>query len=384
MESIKLPLEFEGRNINLYVQKKKLESIKFELEEFTNSIEYFNTPNFSRKVLFPYELKSNNAIEGYNQDLSSIINIVNNPYLKVNRLEKEYRRILNLYRGYEYILSSPEINEENLYNLYKLLSKELLDAPEKLIPYNKYRHDDVYIHYSNILTVEPDKGVDPCNVETYMNQLLDYANNDNDLDTVDLFFKSQIIHFYFVYIHPYFDINGRTSRTTSLWFLNNNSCYPYTIFNRSIPYNKRTYYDIIRKVKFNKNITPFIEFIALGTKLELEKEYVISSIESNCGYNLEPINKQILQYILTNNSNNTLLDFSTFYNKFNPNRNIRFINERLLEPLLEQKIILKGRNTSKQIFNEQFNYYFSINPDLLDIDKKRIKRLNLEKYTKHE
>ena len=48
----------------------------------------------------------------------------------------------------------------------------------------------------------------------------------------DQYVKSQILHFYFVYIHPYFDVNGRTSRTMALWHLLNSQAYPYIIFNR--------------------------------------------------------------------------------------------------------------------------------------------------------
>ena len=49
------------------------------------------------------------------------------------------------------------------------------------------------------------------------------------------------MHFYFVYIHPYFDVNGRTSRTLAMWYLLNEEAYPYIIFNRAINNNASNY-----------------------------------------------------------------------------------------------------------------------------------------------
>ena len=74
-----------------------------------------------------------------------------------------------------------------------------------------------------------------------MNQLFEFINN-NELEETEInkFIKSQIMHFYFVYIHPYFDVNGRTSRTVAMWYLLNNKNYPYIIFNRAIEFNKKT------------------------------------------------------------------------------------------------------------------------------------------------
>ena len=62
----------------------------------------------------------------------------------------------------------------------------------------------------------------------FMKEFFDSDNNGETFgNATDYFIKSQIMHFYFVYIHPYFDINGRTARTTSLWHLLNEKAYPF-------------------------------------------------------------------------------------------------------------------------------------------------------------
>ena len=182
-----------------------------------------------------------------------------------------------------------------------------------------------------------------------------------------------------VFIHPYFDINGRTARTTSLWFLNSNESFPYTIFNRAITYNKRDYYKYIRDVRNHRNITPFVKSIAENTKLELEKEYVIRCIEEISGNCFTPIDKQMMQYILENNSQSTLIDIQTLYNRFNPRVKLKYLDEELLYPLFEKGILLKRGTTKKGIYDGNSNYRFSFNPKNLDFDTSKIKRLSIDK-----
>ena len=372
----KIPITNE-LNQDFYIQKERLEEIKKELEVFCSSTLFSTKESFPTEILFTHELKSNNAIEGYYEDLSSIIKITNNPYLHNDRLDKEYTRIINLYNGYKYILEHKEINENSLNSLYKILSNNLLEGNELLR--GLYRHDDVFIFFSDNMQIQPDKGFEVENIKSHMDELFEYINQGNDISEVELFFKSQIIHFYMVFIHPYFDINGRTARTTSLWFLNSNKSYPYTIFNRAITYNKRDYYKFIRDVRRHRNITPFVKTIAENTKLELEKEYVIRCIEQISGSSLDPIDKQILQYILENNSQSTLIDIQTFYNRFNPRVKLKFLDEKLMQPLFEKGILLKKGTSKKGIYEGNFNYKFSFNPENLDFDKSKIKRLSIDK-----
>ena len=50
-----------------------------------------------------------------------------------------------------------------------------------------------------------------------------------------------------VYIHPYYDVNGRTARTLSLWYLLQKKTYPFVIFNRGISLSKGEYKHNVKK-----------------------------------------------------------------------------------------------------------------------------------------
>ena len=380
MSTIYTPLKSEN-NLSFRYRLEKLKAMKEELEYFVESTPFVNQENFTKKVLFPYEVKSNNAIEGYNEDITSIISIMDEPNIKKDNLDAEYQRIVNLYRGYKYILKRPSINEDNLFHLYRILSKNLLEGTDRLQAGHHYRSDEVFIFFSNNPDVKPDHGVDYHKISNYMNVLFEYINEGNDdLSTTDKFIKSQIIHFYFVYIHPYFDINGRTSRTTGIWYLNNNEAYPYTLFNRGINLKKGKYYEIIRTVKKYHDLTPFLAYMLEQTKTELEKEYIIDSINSSIHGELTPINRQTLHYILSNRAGNTLLDLVTLYNRFNPKKKAKSFKEEMLDPLIDLDIVKIKRETSKSIAPSSLkNFEYTIDNTKIDNNPSKIKRLKLNK-----
>ena len=73
---------------------------------------------------------------------------------------------------------------------------------------NFYRDGMVYIGNLNQTIHTPAK---PEQIPGLMTSLFEYI----DEDTTDVFFTSSVAHFYFVYVHPFCDGNGRTARITN-------------------------------------------------------------------------------------------------------------------------------------------------------------------------
>ena len=179
----------------------------------------------------------------------------------------------NLANGYNYILEAKEINKDTLKELYDILSKDLLDEYSKENMGKYYRQKDVFI----LGTLS--RGMYASLVNDKMDDLFKYINEDNDKDIVETFIKSQIIHYYFVYVHPYFDVNGRTARTLSMWYQLKQNKPELILFNRGVHINKAEYKDSI--FKCNKgNITPFLVFSLNNLKEELKE---IISYEDTTG-----------------------------------------------------------------------------------------------------
>ena len=328
---IKLDLETnEGANIR--VNTDYIQPYKEELEQFLDGLDYMKTLKFARSMMIGQEIKSNNVIEGIKDDLSIIDKVITQR--KDNLSNQERQRIINLYHGYQYILTHKEINKDTLKELYDQLSENILDPRDKIRMGKYYRTAPVYIIKGNRLDVEPFMGINENKIEYHMNQLFEFINN-NELEETEInkFIKSQIMHFYFVYIHPYFDVNGRTSRTVAMWYLLNNKNYPYIIFNRAIAFNQKNYEPNIIKGRNYGDITLFIKYMLTS----VEKEYLIHSIEETTKEYLSKYDLQMLEYLLTMNGNITLKDLLTTYNRYNEKENTERVLEEKIKPLIEKK-----------------------------------------------
>ena len=369
-------LKIDGRPLK--VDDDRLEVEKEDLESFINDFKYCKTLKHAKEVLFSHEIQANNFIEGYKDDVETIYNVIH----KCSTISdpKKKQRILNLYKAYKYILNRRIINKDTLRGLYVNLSKDLL------IPYDVehmgeyYREGPVYIYYSNRTDVKPDEGMQYEQLDSYMDTLLEYINTDNSkLSDVELFFKSQIIHFYLVYVHPYFDINGRTSRTLGMWYLLNNKANAFVIFNRAIQLHKPEYYRVIRDTKKFRNATYFLHYMMEHTREELEKEYIMTMIKDSTNEDLTSLDFQTLHYILSLKTNMTYLDFTRFYNIQNERKKPYAIYNEMLVPLLDKKIIVQGSSTAKMISftDDKYNHYFSLNESLYENNPNKIKHLKI-------
>ena len=178
----------------------------------------------------------------------------------------------NLAKGYNYIQETKIINKETLKELYDILSNGLLDeySIENMGEY--YRQKDVYIlDATHGILGGYSKGIDASLVSNKMDDLFEYINTDNESNIVDTYIKSQVIHYYVGQVHPYFDINGRTARTLSMWYLLKQKADPLIMFNKGMYKNRTEYKKSIMKCT-GGDITPFIEFTLKTLKSELEEK----------------------------------------------------------------------------------------------------------------
>ena len=399
-----LPLLVDDQK--LYLIEDDLKRRREEMDDFLQGLDYMNSRQFSQDVLFSHEVQANNLIEGYKDDVELVNNVI---YHRLRIKDKDKRnRILNLYKGYKYILEGKKISKDTVRRLYNILSKDLLSEEDTQNMGEYYRKNPVYIYRSGLMNTViedfPDMksylyfirelygeetmkkhsrmysmGVHPDKVSDYMTRLYDFMKNDDTLNTgseTDIFLKSQIMHFYFVYIHPYYDLNGRTARTTSMWYLLNKEAYPFIIFNRGISLNKQEYYRVIHDVEKYKNVSFFLNYMMEHVRTELEKEYVMDMINSSVNGTLTSLDFQTLQYILSMKQSLTYLDFRSFYNSQNSEKKpFGEIYDNMLVPLLEKGVIIERDKTHKCTPNGKENHFFEVNDKLYDKDSPKIKRL---------
>lgn len=367
-----LPLEFLNGS-HLRLRNERFKQTKDELESFLAGKRHLHTKAFAKDVMFSHEIKANNQIEGYRDDVKLVQETIAK---RLTGNSEQEMRILNLYHGYNYILREPNINPETLRKLYSILSKDLLEEADKSRMGEYYRTDKVYILINGNLSCEPDEGLPVDKIDEFMNAYFNFLNNlDYSKSITDEYIKSQILHFYFVYIHPYFDVNGRTSRTLAMWYLLNKKAYPYIIFNRGITFKGSEYDRAIIDVKKYHDISFFIDYMLKTVQIELEKEYIMQGIASATSRKLTSTDWQTLLYILSMNGNISVKDFTDIYNRFNPKKRCKEIYETMLDPLIQDSILKVTRTTNSIMFDGYQNEMFEINPNVLEYDKDEIRRL---------
>ena len=86
----------------------------------------------------------------------------------------------------------------------------------------------------NSYTIFPsmDRGIPKEMIQEKMKELITFINKDGEKSEINDFIKSQMIHFDFVYIHPFRDGNGRCARVLSKWYLLNHNNYYLSLVNR--------------------------------------------------------------------------------------------------------------------------------------------------------
>lgn len=382
MRGSKLDLkDIRGRMMTVRLQA--LKDIRSEIEDYLTQEPQMNSLTFVKNNLFSREIQSNNLVEGYGDTIPTIENLI----AKTATIDdpKIRHRILNLYEAYKYILDHRgPIDKDGLRKLYSITSDDLLDLKLllKMGPY--YRKAPVWIYRNG---KQPDEGMPFDRLDEFMDAYFKFLN-DFDMLTIDRdseefvgtreFIKSQIAHYYFVYIHPFFDVNGRTSRTMAMWYLLNKKAYAYIIFNRGISFSKGVYYSKIVDTTKTKDLTYFVRYMLETVQKEFEKEYLIARVaEETAGGLTNEEAETLLFYLSLNEKEKTTIDIAKLLNRYNNKFEVRKTYDERIVPLLDKGIFDVARETKKKMSSDLSftNKVITLRP--IDMDPEKVKHLNL-------
>lgn len=167
----------------------------------------------------------------------------------------------------EFILSKPKFNKENLYELYSILSHDCLEDNQKLNG-NFYRNDSVYIGDYEGCSFEK---IDDC-----MNSLFAFVGNNLNNKASDVKeYLAHICHYYILYIHPYFDYNGRTARMVSFWIsiLQDDFSTAPLFISEAINDDKKRYYDALSETRDMENDMTYFLIYIMNTSIRYSLLY---------------------------------------------------------------------------------------------------------------
>jgi len=200
-----------------------------------------------------------------------------------------------------------------------------------------------------------------CNIiDSCMDSLFEFANDDKNIEIHEELLP-YICHYYILYIHPYFDYNGRTARMVSFWlsYINNIISAPY-FMSEAINENKQKYYQAISESRdTNNDLTYFLGYIL---ETAIEYSFVYKNIEEmkktlmKTGDTLTPKEWVYVKKILVHNSE----DY------FNYKLFLEYINSemtkqgafKILNNLNKYNILEKSKNRKGEII-------FKLNQELI-------------------
>jgi Fic family protein len=170
--------------------------------------------------------------------------------------------ILNNYKVLQFVANNLDniIDMPLIIDIQKIITKDTLDAEEINLD---YRIEPVFVTNSlgENIHVAPSHEI----IGELMDNLYLFANNFNYVSPL---IKSSIIHFYFVYVHPFSDGNGRTGRIINVLFLVLKGLLdiPVLYLSRYIIRNKSDYYRLLQEVRTKNNWEEWILYMLEGVE----------------------------------------------------------------------------------------------------------------------
>lgn len=224
---------------------------------------------FGKKAMTD-EIEASLLIENIHSDRDSVRKILNG-YAPEN---DEENRIFGMKKGLDFIADTEnKITKKNLHKLYMLSVGDFLEGDDRLPDGEFYRNDSVFV----VGDREYHQGISSELLPRYMADLIGFADQK---DGIPELLKASVLHFYFAYLHPYFDGNGRTARLFHLWYLVQQgfSSALFYAFSKYINESKKAYYNSFLQIEDNAcvsgraDLTPFLIYFNENVYSKIEGE----------------------------------------------------------------------------------------------------------------
>ena len=273
--------------------------------------------------------------------------------------------ILNNYKAMQFIFEQKhkDLSIDLILQLHQIITDKTLEAGQEEFA-GKFRNDQVYIQdpSGKVIYTPPSAQ----QVPEAMEQLVKWINQVDEGTFTHPIIKAAIIHFYLVYIHPFFDGNGRTSRALFYFYLikNEYEFFKYFSISAVVEKSKAQYYRSIKDVEdYEADLTYFLLYMSrvvldsIGSVTKqiakhYHKNFVFMKIEQEQIY-INPRQKKFLNSFLVKSSTDIRIKD---YEK--TNKVVYETARRDLEDLYKKGILL--RINQKKAFVYKPNYEIGV------------------------
>ena len=224
---------------------------------------YYGKDDYSLTVIED-EIVSTLSIEQIDTSRESVRNVLSG-FAPQNEAEN---RIAGMKKGFEFIADkNNRITAETVRYLYEIMVNPFLeDEKDRLSANQLYRTGAVHI-VNQTRNVNVHDGMAHNKLSYHMDELFAFIQTQDSMNDLH---KAAAIHYYFAYLHPYFDGNGRMARMIHLWYLlqQGYSASLFLPFSSIIQKTKQDYYKAFDYTEKNVlisgrlDITPFLSYFA--------------------------------------------------------------------------------------------------------------------------
>lgn len=355
---------------------RRLNGIKINLKDQENKNFFFSlTEEIKRKVVEVDDLSKNNFFEDLNENekldiirlaqedeafYSSVIEGAHTTKKRTKELvekglepqNKDEKMVLNNYHALTYIIENihKNMSEELITDIFKVVTKGTLEEEEL-----NYRKNQNFVRNLEEVIYEPPNFEE---VPEMMKNLVDFIKDESD-EILHPIIKAFIIHFYFVYIHPFNDGNGRTARALTYMYLLKNGYQFFKFFSISslLKEFRGNYYKAIKNVEdYDSDLTYFIDFYLDMTiksikkvSVDFKNQYLLKVIKTKIldkGLELNKRQEKTLEKIIKIGKKN--IDIAFYMNQ---NKVVQETARKDLVELVEMEILLMSKQGKKNVFN---------------------------------
>ena len=343
--SIKLSLLDQNKNNLFIVLNEELKKNIVKIEEYSKEGIYDEFDDEVRKsVIFESlidEAYQSSLIEGAFTTKKKTEKMIKE---NLKPKDKSERMVLNNFHALKYILENKnqEITEDTILEIYKLITKDTLSKDEIS---KKYREGQNEVsNYLGDVIYTPPQAED---VQWMMDDLIKFLYKEEE--EIHPILKAIIFHYFFVYVHPFYDGNGRTARAITYMYLiqQGYTFFQYFSISSLIAEFRKNYYTSIKNSEdYDSDVTYFALFYSemiidsiLKMQGDFKKHYLKKLLNlriQNKGIILNKRQEKAIEFMLRYSKSMDIKIYTTKINKVVQETARRDLNDLVEYDLLEK------------------------------------------------
>jgi Fic family protein len=275
-ERVIIPI-IEEENINKFTfnTPNKFNELLFEIDqEYQTLSNKISNPEFQQFKRYSISSLMEEAIASSQIEGAATTREVAKEMLRTGRKPANYHEKM-IVNGYVTIKNiKDDVNKNLSIEAVTLIHNNLINNTSDSLKDDdfKIREDDVEIENNFKVIYRAPK---PETCVKSLKKLISYANNETEDFFIHPIIKAIIIHFWFAYIHPFYDGNGRTARILFSWNLMKKGydLFDYIPLSMTIKKDRKNYENSFLYVEHDENDLNYFIFYNLKAILKAIKSF---------------------------------------------------------------------------------------------------------------